>query len=65
MNPPSDWNAQAIRELRDLLGDTQAELATRLGVSKRTVEGWEVDRRVPGGPVKVLLEQLRREATEP
>lgn len=65
MNPPQDWNAQAIRELRDLLGDTQAELATRLGVSKRSVEGWEVGKRNPLGPVKVLLEQLRREATEP
>jgi putative transcriptional regulator len=48
----------AVRAARKKLRMTQAQLAKALAVSPRTVEGWEIGRRVPGGPAMRLLEQL-------
>ena len=36
-------------------GLTQAQFATLLGVSKRTLEQWEQGRRVPSGAAKTLI----------
>lgn len=39
--------ASRLRRARDLASLTQAELADRLGVSTRTIQGWEGDTSFP------------------
>lgn len=46
-----------VKRIREKLGITQSELARRLGVSRRTVEGWEQDLRGIG---EVNAEKLRK-----
>lgn len=45
----------ALLSARSLAGLSQAEFASALGVSKRTLENWEQGRAEPTGPAKVLL----------
>lgn len=45
-------NPQIIRNRLDL---SQAAFASLMGVSVRTVQDWEQDRRQPSGPAKALL----------
>lgn len=45
-------NAAAIREKLEL---SRSEFASLLGVSERTLEGWEQKRRTPTGPARALL----------
>lgn len=45
----------ALLSARSHSGLSQAEFATALGVSKRTLENWEQGRAEPTGPAKVLL----------
>lgn len=48
-----------IKRAREMLGMTQAELAAEIGVSRRTVEGWEAGRPCGlWGPVEALLARL-------
>lgn len=54
-------DADAVRVIRRALGLSQAGLAERVAVSRRTVEGWELGRPVPG-PVLLLLGRLLEEA---
>jgi putative transcriptional regulator len=42
--------------IRTKLGLTQAAFAALLGISQRTLEGWEQKRRKPVGPARRLLE---------
>jgi DNA-binding transcriptional regulator YiaG len=42
-------------------GISQAELAARMGVSRRTVQSWEIGRNV-GGATMVLLDRMIAEA---
>lgn len=44
-----------IAALRAFVGLTQAQFATALGISVRTLQGWEQDRRRPDGPALALL----------
>ncbi len=44
-----------VREARNKLKLPRAEFARIMGVSPRTVEGWEQGRRQPKGAVSVLL----------
>ncbi|MCB9740594.1 MAG: helix-turn-helix domain-containing protein [Deltaproteobacteria bacterium] len=44
-----------IGRLRDFVGMTQVEFATALGISVRTLQGWEQGRRRPEGPALALL----------
>jgi putative transcriptional regulator len=44
-----------IAELRAFVGLTQKEFAVALGISVRTLQGWEQDRRRPDGPALALL----------
>jgi putative transcriptional regulator len=48
--------------IRARLGLSQAVFAELLGISRRTLEGWEQGRREPEGPARVLL---RVAATHP
>ncbi len=54
---PTDLNLRAIRRRHGL---TQRRFARVLGVSIRTVQGWEQGRRRPTGPAKMLLTAFDR-----
>ncbi len=45
-----------IREIRKRYNMTREKFASLLGVSKRTLEGWEQGRRKPRGPAHRLLQ---------
>ncbi|NEV62022.1 helix-turn-helix domain-containing protein [Thiorhodococcus minor] len=53
----SEPDARAIRER---MGLTQDAFAALLGVSRRTLEGWEQGRRQPRGPALALLRVASR-----
>lgn len=55
-NNPLDY-ADGLRRLRHLKGWSTAELAEQLGVSARTVEGWEQG-RMPSKPALIILSKL-------
>jgi DNA-binding transcriptional regulator YiaG len=48
-------NGQDIADLRAFVGLTQVDFAQALGISVRTLQGWEQDRRRPEGPSLALL----------
>lgn len=50
-----------IRRLRKDLGDTQEQFAARLGVSVRSVAGWEAGTNRPSPMALKLLEQAAKE----
>jgi DNA-binding transcriptional regulator YiaG len=41
------WDAEGVRRLRTHLGETQAELADRLGTRQQTVSEWETGASAP------------------
>ena len=45
----------SVRSIRDKTGLSQAKFAALLGVSVRTLQDWEQERRVPSGAAKTLL----------
>ena len=45
-----------VKSIRSKLGATQSDFATMLGISVRTLENWEQNRRTPRGPARVLLQ---------
>ena len=49
---------RAIRERTDL---SQAQFANLIGVSVKTLQNWEQDRRRPTGPAAALLSIIARE----
>jgi putative transcriptional regulator len=44
-----------VKKTRERLHMTQAEFATMIGVSARTLQNWEQGRRTPEGPAQALL----------
>ncbi len=58
-----------LKVIRESIGQTQEQLAERLGVSAATVQGWESGRRplmaVPTGNLMVLRAELRRFGAAP
>ena len=50
-----------VKAIREQTGLTQAEFATRFGFSPRTLQQWEIGRRMPHGPARVLLTIIARE----
>ncbi len=48
------------RAFRDQLRLTRSQFASLIGVSERTVEGWEQGRRQPSGPALALLRVAAR-----
>jgi putative transcriptional regulator len=48
------------RKIREELNLTRGQFATVLGVSQRTLEGWEQGRRRPSGPARRLLQVAAR-----
>jgi DNA-binding transcriptional regulator YiaG len=53
---------QAIKRLRERLGETQAVFALRFGYKEpygaRTISRWETGATVPPKPVKIILKML-------
>ena len=47
-----------VQAIRAQTGLPQAQFASLLGVSARTVENWEQHRRKPAGPARALLRVL-------
>jgi len=47
--------APDVQRIRARYRLTQAEFATMLGISVKTLRNWEQGRRAPGGPARVLL----------
>jgi putative transcriptional regulator len=45
----------SVRSIRDKTGLSQAKFAALLGVSVRTLQDWEQERRVPSGAARTLL----------
>lgn len=62
MNQPPDIATLApsayVKALRAHLNLSTRELADKLGVSHRTVEGWEQARAVPRGPALKMMQGL-------
>ncbi|HEY4101768.1 MAG TPA: helix-turn-helix domain-containing protein [Gemmatimonadales bacterium] len=50
----------ALIEARQRTGMSQAEMATAMGVSKRTLQDWEQGRRKPTGAARILIMVARR-----
>jgi putative transcriptional regulator len=53
--PQRAWVYPPIAEIRGRVGLSQAEFATLLNVSVRTLQEWEQGRRAPSGPARTLL----------
>ena len=53
----ADVDVRAIREGFDM---SRSKFAALLGISERTLEGWEQGRRKPRGPARMLLEVAAR-----
>ena len=45
-----------IREMRNILGDTQSEFSARYGIPFRTIQNWETGKRIPPDYVINLLQ---------
>lgn len=52
----AESGAVDVGAIREGLGLSRPKFAALLGISPRTVEGWEQGRREPEGPAKVLLQ---------
>ena len=44
-----------VKSIREQMGLAQAAFAARFGFSPRTLQQWEIGRRMPHGPARVLL----------
>lgn len=56
-----EMTAPDVKAIRKSFGMSQAQLATFLHVSPRTLQNWEQGRRVPGGATRTLLRIMERE----
>lgn len=61
--PPRDLDVLAIRRACERYGYCQSSFAGMLGVSTRTLEGWEQRRRKPSGPARALLVTIAHNPT--
>ena len=59
VNDRTTWTPSQLRELRETLGLTQREAAEKIGVSRRTWEGWEIGARRPTSAACVLIQLLK------
>ena len=58
ITPVNKYSNEQIKYIRNKSGMTQAVFANYLGVSKKTVEAWELGRTHPTGPACRLLDIL-------
>jgi putative transcriptional regulator len=55
-----DISVPDVKALRERLGLTQADFASRFHLSKRTVQQWEQGRAMPDTPARILLKAIER-----
>ena len=60
IQPVPDLSAERIKSVRAKIGLSQRGLAAFMGVSEKTVEGWEGNKFPPRGPARRLFEVLDR-----
>jgi putative transcriptional regulator len=65
VNPVPDFSAQEIKSVRNNLQMTQATFAVVMGVSKKTVEAWEVGTNRPIGTARRMLSMLQTDPALP
>lgn len=53
--------SRGVRAIRERTTLSQAEFAHLIGVSVKTLQNWEQDRRRPSGPAAALLSIIARE----
>ena len=58
IDPVKKYSNDEIKAIRNKAGMTQAVFANYMGVSKKTVEAWELGRTHPTGPAYRLLDIL-------
>lgn len=58
IDPVKKYSNNEIKAIRNKAGMTQAVFANYMGVSKKTVEAWELGRTHPTGPAYRLLDIL-------
>ncbi len=58
ITPVTKYTNEQIKAIRNKAGMTQAVFANYMGVSKKTVEAWELGRTHPTGPACRLLDIL-------
>ena len=58
ISPVNKYSNEQIKSIRNKSGMTQAVFANYMGVSKKTVEAWELGRTHPTGPACRLLDIL-------
>ena len=58
ISPVTKYSNKEIRAIRNKAGMTQTVFANYMGVSKKTVEAWELGRTHPTGPACRLLNIL-------
>ncbi|WP_051192086.1 MULTISPECIES: helix-turn-helix domain-containing protein [unclassified Butyrivibrio] len=58
VEPVKEYTAKDIKDIRKKTGTTQGFLAKWLGVSKKTVQAWELGTNIPNGPSARLLSLL-------
>ena len=58
IEPVKKYSNEDIKEIRNRAGMTQSVFANYMGISKKTVEAWELGRTHPTGPAYRLLEIL-------
>ena len=58
IEPVKKYSNEQIKSIRNKAGMTQAVFANYMGVSKKTVEAWELGRTHPTGPACRLLDIL-------
>ena len=60
ITPVTKYSREQIKSIRNKAGMTQAVFASYMGISKKTVEAWELGRTHPTGPACRLLDILDR-----
>lgn len=58
---PTAYDPKKIRATRDLLGLSQSQFASFLGVSSRTVQAWEQGVNEPSQGARRLLDEIRHD----
>ena len=58
ITPVNKYSNEQIKSIRNKSGMTRAVFANYMGVSKKTVEAWELGRTHPTGPACRLLDIL-------
>lgn len=59
-----EWDADRVRELREREGLSQMGLAQEIGVSKSSVEFWEMGRRTPSDLNRRKLRELEQSTSD-